>query len=381
MNIVFVQAGLGAGGSEKIINLLAHHFSGLGHDVTVLALTGDKAGSYFEYASKIRVDCRNTGFGKESRAFRRLAEIRWLRNRFREAKADVVVSFLTKVNLLASIAAAGTGIPLIAAERNNPIRQMAGSPWRHANALTALLADRLVMQTGESVEMLSSRGREKSMVIPNPCMLGAAITPNPEGPPAFVAVGRLDPQKGFDLLIESFGTVLSRLPEATLTIFGEGKERLHLERLVERLGLKGKVSLPGTTDKPGGWAGNGNIFVLSSRYEGFPNVLVEAMYAGYPVISFDCPWGPSEILTDASSGILVPDRDTDALAEAMLRLGQSPEQRAAFAAAATATVSRFALPEVLEQWEKAILPAARQRRARFSLSPGGRKAPLVRSDP
>jgi glycosyltransferase involved in cell wall biosynthesis len=381
MNIVFVQAGLGAGGSEKIINLLAHHFCGIGHDVTVLALNGDKTQSYFEYGSNIRVECRQTGSGKRSRALKRLAEVRWLRKRFREAKADVVVSFLTKVNLLASIAAAGTGIPVIAAERNNPIRQMAGSPWRHANALTAVLADRFVMQTTESVGMLSSSGRRKSTVIPNPCMLDAVTAPKPDGPPAFVAVGRLDPQKGFDLLIEAFGTVSSRLPEATLTIFGEGKERAFLERRVEELGLGEKVSLPGTTDKPGSWAGVGNVFVLSSRYEGFPNVLVEAMSAGYPVISFDCPWGPGEILSDPSSGILVPDRNKEALAEAMLRLGRSPGQRAAFAATAPVAVSRFALPEVLAQWEKAILPAARQHGAESRISPAGRKAPLVRSDP
>src|SRR6185295_12404004 len=102
--------------------------------------------------------------------------------------------------------------------------------------------------------------------------------------------------KGFDLLLRSFAQVAPEEPSATLTIFGEGSERGRLESDVQSLGLMDRVRLPGQTAKPGAWLEEGDVFVLSSRFEGFPNVLVEAMGAGLPSIAFDCPWGPSTIM-------------------------------------------------------------------------------------
>src|SRR3989337_2116886 len=105
-----------------------------------------------------------------------------------------------------------------------------------------------------------------------------------------VAVGRLEHQKGFDLLLHAFARIAPEWPEASLTIFGEGPLRGMLEEQVKQQNIFGRAFFPGVSKTPGSWIQCANIFVLSSRFEGFPNVLVEAMTAGLPVVAFDCPW-------------------------------------------------------------------------------------------
>jgi glycosyltransferase involved in cell wall biosynthesis len=136
------------------------------------------------------------------------------------------------------------------------------------------------------------------------------------GEPVFVAAGRLRPQKDFPTLLRAFADVRSTRP-ARLMILGEGPERGRLEALVEELGLTDDVSLPGATPNPYAYMARSTAFILSSRWEGLPTVLIEAMSCGAPVIATDCPSGPQEILAGGRYGTLVPVGDVAALAEAM----------------------------------------------------------------
>ena len=134
--------------------------------------------------------------------------------------------------------------------------------------------------------------------------------------PVFVAAGRLRPQKDFPTLLRAFARVRSTRP-ARLVILGEGPERGRLEALVEELELTQDVSLPGATPNPYAYMARSTAFILSSRWEGLPTVLIEAMSCGAPVIATDCPSGPQEILAGGRYGTLVPVADVAALAEAM----------------------------------------------------------------
>lgn len=147
----------------------------------------------------------------------------------------------------------------------------------------------------------------------------------PGQPPVLLGVGRLTPQKDFPTLIRAFAQVRQSCP-ARLLILGEGRERTNLEALVKQLNLESEVSLPGFKDNPYAYMARAALFVLSSRWEGLGNVLVEAMYCGTPSVATDCPSGPREILKDGQYGSLVPVGNPTALAEAIKRALASQKQ-------------------------------------------------------
>jgi glycosyltransferase involved in cell wall biosynthesis len=163
-------------------------------------------------------------------------------------------------------------------------------------------------------------------------------------------MGRLHAVKGFDTLILAYQRIAEKLPDWDLVVLGEGAERSRLEALRDRLGLENRVFLPGRTEEPHRALSAGEIFVLSSRAEGFGLALIEAMAAGLAVISTDCPVGPPEIITDGEDGILVPVDDPSALAGAIQELAQNNERRAALSRKAVNVRERFARSSVLAHW-------------------------------
>jgi glycosyltransferase involved in cell wall biosynthesis len=146
-----------------------------------------------------------------------------------------------------------------------------------------------------------------------------------------LAVGRLDVQKGFDLLLESFAQLLSRYPTWDLVILGEGSQRTALADQLIRLGLQGRAKLPGLAGNIGDWYSRADLYVMSSRFEGFPNTLAEAMAHGCPPISFDCDTGPRDLIRHEYDGLLVEaNGDVLALTQALDRLMGSEDQRKAW---------------------------------------------------
>jgi glycosyltransferase involved in cell wall biosynthesis len=193
--------------------------------------------------------------------------------------------------------------------------------------------------------------RKRSWVIPNPVDLPATIE-RKRGGNILTAVGRLVPQKGFDLLLKAFAQVSSNFPEWTLVIWGEGPDRSALEAERDRLGLRGRVELPGVTSRPGIWVDTADAFVLSSRFEGWGIALLEAMAADLPVISFDCEWGPREMIEDEHSGLLVEPGNVDALAGALRRVLGDGSLRNRLAAAAGPSARRFTPQHIMKQWDE-----------------------------
>ncbi len=239
--------------------------------------------------------------------------------------------------------------------------------------LLPLAAHTVTVSDGLAEELASQAGvpRDRVTTIHNPLVrppldehrrppvhpwLGAA---EPAGPPVVLAAGRLEPQKNFPLLIRAFRRVRSRRP-VRLVVLGAGSERARLERLVERLSLQDAVSLPGWTADPQACMARAALFVMSSRWEGLPLVLIEALAAGCPVVSTDCPHGPAEILDGGAFGRLVPPGDEAALAEAMERTLDDPpapdllRKRAAF----------FSADRTVDAWERLLTAVCLPPRAR-----------------
>jgi len=162
-------------------------------------------------------------------------------------------------------------------------------------------------------------------------------------------------------LLNAFAEIADEVPDWRLAIFGEGPERRALEHQIDRLGLAGRAFLPGASATPSDWVAAADAFVLSSRYEGFANVLAEAMASRLPVAAFDCDFGPADMVTDTVDGLLVPPEDTAALAAALRRLMTDAALRRRLGAAAGAGVARFDASQVTCSWIDLIAKCAAAR--------------------
>lgn len=356
MRIAFVLPGLGAGGAERVVSRLADHWAERGHDVNLLLLAGPEHRPYYPLSSAVRVhalDLLRPSRGPMDAVAANLRRLHRLRQALADEAPDAVLAFLPETGALATLAALGTGVPVIVSERASPLDQPLPVAWRALRRLAYGAAAAVVFQTERAGTAFPPSVQARGCVIPNPVDLPA----DPAADPAaleIVAAGRLVPQKGFDILVGAFAAVADQHPGWRLTIWGEGPERDRLTALAARHGLGGRVRLPGTSRAPGGWLPGGSIFALPSRFEGFPNALCEAMGAGYAAIAADCRFGPREIVRDGSDGLLVPPENERALADALAALMGSVERRQQMGAAARQAVRRYELPAVARRWEALV---------------------------
>jgi glycosyltransferase involved in cell wall biosynthesis len=355
MRIALVISSLGAGGAERVMITLANHWAASGRAVTLLTFAPPGSRPY--YAVDPRVSLRELDVVASSRRWRSLHQslrrIFVLRREIRAIQPDVVISFLAKINIVTVLATRGLDVGVIVSERNNPLRQVVNPVWRRLRLRLYGLADRLVTPSRGVLASLPAAVSARGRVIPNPVDLPEPSPRRPDGR-TLVAVGRLDEQKGFDLLLPAFARIAGDHPDWRLVIWGEGDLRAPLEALRDRLGLADRVQMPGVTERPGQWIDDAALFVLSSRYESFGNVVTEAMAAGLPVIVTDCPWGPGEIVRHGVDGWLVPPEDVAALAEGLDLLMGDDALRAGLADAALRSVRRFGRARVMALWDELV---------------------------
>jgi glycosyltransferase involved in cell wall biosynthesis len=215
----------------------------------------------------------------------------------------------------------------------------------------------------EDLEQVLGRGAPPLIVIGNPIDLelvaarAAQAQAPPAGDPRLLAVGRLATQKGFDVLICALPAVIERHPDAVLTILGEGEERAALEALAAGLGLGDAVRLPGLSPNPYPAMAQADLLVSSSRYEGFANVIVEAMAAGCPVVATDCPGATREMVIEGVTGWLAAPDDPASLAAAILRALAADREPVARAAAGFCR-EHYAPERILAAYERVLAPQA-----------------------
>lgn len=357
--IAIVLSGIGAGGTERVVSMLANRLAGTGWRVTIITPEAADAQSYYPLDPEVKVVRLGLPASRYSRlranwvAARRILAMRRM---FADLKPDVVLSFLTRTNVQSLIATLGMDVPVIVSERNNPALQDVGPMWHSLRAILYRRAYGLVVMTRGVLSFFPEAQRRRSWIIPNFATLPAGVTAG-RGGKMLTAVGRMVPQKGFDLLLQAFAQIAPRFPDWALTIWGDGPDREELERLSEKLGLYGRVNFPGISNRPAGWIEGADIFVLSSRYEGWGIVLLEAMAAGLPVVSFNCQWGPAEMVADGSNGLLVQPEDVEGLSRALARLMADPALCERLGAAARVDSVRFSPERVLAQWEDVLQQA------------------------
>lgn len=356
-NIAFVLPGLGAGGSEHIVSLLCNHFAALGWTVRLIVFEDETTPTYYTHHPAVRIvrlGMRSRRRPAPAAALTMFKRQQRLQAALEEAAPDLVVSFLTRTNILSVWSARRIGVPVIVSERNNPELQTVGTVWSKLRQWAYPRSAGLVTMTQGAMDHFDRIMTVRGWVIPNPAPPAAAAMPRMSDGSTIGAVGRLVPQKGFDRLIDAFARVAADIPGWRLVIWGEGPDRAALEAQRDRLGLSDRVTLPGITHQPGEWIAQSDMFVLSSRFEGWGIVVGEAMAGGLPVISFDCPWGPAEMIEQGRSGVLVPNGDVPALGDAMAALCRDPARRDALSIEAKARMTLFDMDHILASWRSVI---------------------------
>ena len=327
--ISIVLHDLRGGGAEKMMVRLANQLADNGDEVELVLLTA--GGVNAKYVS-------NAVTLTELNASRTLSSPGLLRSHLKKRQPDAVLAVLTHVNVIAALVCLSLGWlnRLTVSERNtfSLDKQLNSNPFiRFAYALAPVIYRLLpnpviaVSQgVGQDLINCSILRNQDVVTAPNPVI--TAETEYAASQPAthpwlvnktskvVVSVGRLAHQKGFDMLLDAFAEVQKSV-DARLIIFGEGDLRNALEEQISQLGIRDRVDLPGYTDNPIAEVKYSDLYVLSSRFEGSPNGLVEAMSVGTPVVAFDCPHGPLEILKSGTVAPLIDYKNVPALAAAM----------------------------------------------------------------
>ena len=354
--ILIVLPGLGAGGTEHVVSGLANHWNKLGHHVTLITFESPEAKLYYKLDTGInikRLGLPPRRFSKLRAAYAVLQRLCLLRSAIKEVAPDVTISFLTRTNVLTLLATRGLKIPVVVSERNNPDLQPFGIAWKWLRKRLYPRAFGLVTMTRGSLDYFPQKMRARGWVIANSVDLPVGWR-RKRGHSTLTAVGRLTHQKGFDLLLDAFAKIAPQFPDWTLVIWGDGEDRSKLEAQRDSLNLQGRLKMPGITNKPGIWVETADAFVLSSRYEGWGIVLLEAMAAELPVVSFDCEWGPRAMVTDGHDGLLVPLGDINALAEALAKVLSDARLREQLAANAAVTAQRYTPERIMADWDEVL---------------------------
>lgn len=360
MRIAFVIPSLGPGGAERVASLLAGDWVGRNHTVDLIVFESDTTEPFHALDRNItvhRLNAVRATPGLFARASINVKRISRLRSLLRRLRPEIVVAFTTEANVVALMASQALPCRVVISERNQPNRPGLGILHRLARRLSYRRAAAIVMQTEELAAWARERFRTQVHIIPNPVALNDVAIRSTRmavrhhgDTRRIVSVGRLDEQKGFDILIDSFAPLALKYPQWSVVIYGEGPQRPELTELIAKRHLERSVALPGLTRDVAGALSEAAFFVLPSRFEGFPNALLEALSSGLPVVATACPGASADILAQGSYGKLVAPDDVPALTEALETMMTKPELRRAYAAKAREALRDYDIAKVSARW-------------------------------
>ena len=354
--IVIVISTMGPGGAERVVSYLSGFWADAGKQVLLVTLSSETP--FYTLNESVKVV--GLGVMAESKSMvqgvrRNIARVREIKAELKRTAPDVVISFMDKTNILVLLATRGLGVPVIVSERIFPGSYKIGAAWDFLRRRVYRFAFKVVAQTEEVKKALAQKGIANVAVIPNPVLPSDEVDQlEPRKEKVLLAAGRLEYQKGFDLLLEAFSKVHELHPGWVVVITGSGELAAELRDLAKSLGIGNKVELTGTVRNLPAYLQQADVFVLSSRFEGFPNVLVEAMAAGKPVVAADCSSGPAEIIRHNENGLLVRKENIVELAQQLDLIMDDKVLRQRLGANARKITDVYSLHKVMQQWDTLI---------------------------
>jgi GalNAc-alpha-(1->4)-GalNAc-alpha-(1->3)-diNAcBac-PP-undecaprenol alpha-1,4-N-acetyl-D-galactosaminyltransferase len=356
--IILLVSSMASGGAERVAATLANAWTVRGDQVTLMPTFSGRGDCFYELSPKVSLTYLADLVSSRGRTWaNQIDRLRALRRFIATEQPDVVISFLSIVNVAAVIASIGLDVPVIICEHNDPFAEPRSRLLRLACKFTYPLADTLTVLTDRVANKYASHYLflPKIRVMPNPIpeqMMNIVHRDSHDlATRRLLGVGRLADQKQFNVLIRVFASLANRHPLWSLRILGEGPMWADLQRQIADLGLESRIELAGVTSAIENELAEADIFALTSKYEGFGMVLVEAMTVGLPCVTFDCPSGPREISMDGQVAVLVTLNDEQELELALERLMEDADLRKTLGSQGRASViERFSLAKIIEQW-------------------------------
>lgn len=359
MKILFTISCLSYGGAEKNLVLVANYLS-KEHDVVICNFNEHPTRQVLN--DKIKCFEKNVEQtkGKFGWIALRRHQYSFLKGVCIQEEPDIIVSFLPMPNALAVLCGKKLSIPVVISER--------ADPYQKKSKLDRIIqtiynqADGAVFQTNGAKEFYSEKLQKKSVVIPNPVVnTHSEISHDYCNPKKeIVSVGRFEMiQKRQDILLRAGSIVFDKYPDYRIVFWGDGPDESKAKVLAKELGIDSNVEFAGVTDKVLQEVNKSEIFVLSSDYEGIPNVLIEAMSIGMPCVATDCsPGGAKMLLEDGKAGKLVGCKDYESLANEIIFFIENREKEIEYGKYAKQSINRFSYSKLMSQWEQYLIKYA-----------------------
>lgn len=343
------------GGIERVISLLCGQFVVSHKDIEIeivsqfrssKTLAYDFKGTTITYLSDKDYDAKPHS---TQRMFRILSNVLNVRRHFKRNKYDIIIGESYPNNILLYLAGVDMS-NVIAAE--HVYYDYYGDLLKRLRLHIYHKCCKVVVLTAKDKECYDMYfTSEHTCVIPNPVVLTETFA-SPLVSKMAIAVGRIQYQKGFDTLVEVFEHVHKKHPDWSVSIYGDGNLRTELETHISEAGLNGVINLMGRSNEIYKKLRDASFYIMSSRFEGFPMVLIEAQSQGLPIVSFDCPNGPSDIINNGVNGLLVEDQNKKQLYEAICYMIEHPKERKAMGKKSLENVGQYSTVVICNMWQR-----------------------------
>jgi len=336
-------------GTERVTTIIANEMAALGHEITIMSLAKAKESGY-ELSEGIRIVALEHGSGNNNKK-NFIPIVREIRGYAKKYRFDVIVEADVILRIFTLPACAGLSIPSVSWEHFNYNSNLGLKLRDYGRKLAARYSKYIITLTETDrksyMENLNCRAVVKA--IANPLVFYPEKHSECTNK-VVLAVGRLNYQKGFEFLLDAWKTVSEEHPDWELRIAGTGELEKQLKDQARCLGIDSSVRFLGLISNVGEEYLNSSIYAMSSRFEGFPMVLLEAMSFGLPVVSFDCHTGPADIIKDGEDGILVENSDVNGLARGICRLIEDESLRKTMSLNARKNIRRFSKENIIGEW-------------------------------